>query len=452
LWADAFSSPRWSSDGQAIVLPGTYLKSKENAPSRPCVAVVDLASNTATCVEILKGKTETGTEEGFHHIEEARFLGGDKQRVLVRFHSHDDFFLIGATDYRRSAKGAWQVVRQREDIPDVAFNGLQVTVKQAFNEPPLLVATYNHTSRVILDPNPQLKNIELGRADIYIWKDKQGRQWKGGLFKPQNYKLGERYPLVIQTHGFSESKFIPSGAFPTAFAARELAAAGILVLQVSEGVCPIATSEEGPCTVAGYEAAANRLVSQGLVDPAKIGIIGFSRSCFYVMETLTTASIHFKAASITDGVMYTYLQYLASGAPGTDFASESDSMMGAQPFGVGLQAWLKRSPGFNLDKVNAPLLVVGEGRSSVLGMWEPYAGLRYLHNPVDLIVLNTHEHVLTNPAVRIASQGGSVDWFRFWLQGYEDPDPAKAEQYARWHEFRKLQQDNDEKRAVIQDR
>ena len=59
------ASPSWSSDGQAILLPGTFLSSKDNTPSRPCVAVVDLPSNTRTCVEILKGRTETGVEEGY---------------------------------------------------------------------------------------------------------------------------------------------------------------------------------------------------------------------------------------------------------------------------------------------------------------------------------------------------------------------------------------------------
>src|SRR5205807_9922760 len=96
-----------------------------------------------------------------------------------------------------------------------------------------------------------------------------------------------------------------------------------------------------------------------------------------------------------------------------------------------------------------PLMVVGEGSWSLLAMWEPYAGLRYLKKPVDLIMLNTDEHVLTNPAVRMASQGGSVDWFRFWLQDYEDPDPAKAEQYVRWRELRKMQVEN-EKKATSQ--
>jgi len=32
--------------------------------------------------------------------------------------------------------------------------------------------------------------------------------------------------------------------------------------------------------------------------------------------------------------------------------------------------------------------------------------------------------------------------FRFWLQDYEDPDPAKAEENARWRELRKLQEEN----------
>jgi hypothetical protein len=65
-----------------------------------------------------------------------------------------------------------------------------------------------------------------------------------------------------------------------------------------------------------------------------------------------------------------------------------------------------------------------------------YAPLRYLRKPVDLVLLPTNEHVLSNPRMRMASQGGTVDWFRFWLQDYEDRDPAKAEQYERWRHFR----------------
>jgi hypothetical protein len=45
-------------------------------------------------------------------------------------------------------------------------------------------------------------------------------------------------------------------------------------------------------------------------------------------------------------------------------------------------------------------------------------------------------------------QQGNVDWFDFWLNRYEDPDPAKTEQYKRWRELRKLQEAQDAERAT----
>jgi len=439
MWATGHD-PSWSSDGQKILLPGTFVSSKDHTPSRPCVAIVDLPSKTTTCVEMLKGHTETGVEEGYHLVKTARFADGDKQRIAVNFYNHQDLS-SGTTEYEQTADGKWLVKEQIEGEPKVEYNGLEIAVKQGLNAPPLLVATGKQGSRVIWDPNPQLKNIELGMASVYTWKDKEGRVWRGGLYKPSDIKPGHRYPLVIQTHGFMESEFRPSGLFPTAFAARALAAAGIVVLQTrdDEG-CPIGTLDEGPCAVSDYEAAAGQLVSEGLVDSNNIGIIGFSRTCFYVMETLTTGSLRLKAASITDGVMGNYLQYMTWGWPGNGVANDSNSLIGAPPFGEGLRQWFQRSPGFKLDRVNAPLLVAGSGPISLLGMWEAYVGLDYLKKPVDLIMLNTSEHVLTNPAARMASQGGSVDWFRFWLKGEEDHESAKVDQYARWHELRKLQE------------
>ena len=182
-------------------------------------------------------------------------------------------------------------------------------------------------------------------------------------------------------------------------------------------------------------------MEQGLVDPERIGIIGFSRTCFYVLEALTTSALRIKAASITDGVLADYLQYLlAVDESGNSLANDADNMIGAPPVGAGLQQWLHRSPLFNIVKVNTPVMVVAIGRPRLPFMWAPYAAMRYLHKPVDLILLNNNEHVLSNPAARLASQGGSVDWFRFWLQGYEDSDPAKADQYTRWRELRKLQE------------
>jgi len=431
-WDTGEPRPSWSSDGLAVLLPDTFLSSKDHTPSSPCVAVVDFPSATRTCVATLKGQTD---DKGYHSLQviEAHFAGGNKDRVIVTTHGGSDH----TAEYRRTGGSTWQdvVEGKRKSIEDEPKD-LEVIVKEGLDQAPLLVVKNKQTSRVLWDPNPQLDNIELGRASVYRWKDKKGREWEGGLYKPADYKPGERYPLVIQTHGFREFEFRPSGLFPTGSAARALAAAGIFVLQVGEH-CPIQMLSEGPCAASAYESAVDQLVSEGVVDPERIGIIGFSRSCYWVMEALTASSVHFKAALVTDGWMMTYLQYIMTiDLRENAVPRQFESVIGAPPFGENLQRWLKRSPAFNLDKITAPLLVVAAGRSNLMVMWEPYAGLRYLHKPTELVLLNTDEHVLTNPAVRLASQGGSVDWFRFWLKDEEDSDPDKAKQYARWHKLR----------------
>ena len=45
-------------------------------------------------------------------------------------------------------------------------------------------------------------------------------------------------------------------------------------------------------------------------------------------------------------------------------------------------------------------------------------------------------HNLQRPQARYASQQGNIDWFGFWLKGYENPDPEKAAQYNRWRTMR----------------
>jgi dipeptidyl aminopeptidase/acylaminoacyl peptidase len=436
--------PGWSRDGRAILLPGTFIPVKAGGASRPCVAVIDLASNARTCVVSLTA--ETDQEHRF--VAGARFIGGDHRRVLVIFESSVDGSVL-STEYRATGGGGWRMVGQGHDEPEGTRGRLSVEVRESFQQPPVLVASRGGVSRALWDPNPKLGEIEMGQVSIYKWKDREGKDWDAGLYKPNDYEPGRRYPLVIQTHGFPESQFRPSGIFTTAFAARALAAAGIMVLQVGEH-CPQLTTGEGACAASRYESAAKQLVLDGLVDPEEVGIIGFSGTCFYVMEALTTSTFHFKAASITDGKLVSYMQYMSIvDLYENDPLREFDSIIGAKPFGEGLLQWFERSPGFNLDKVTAPLLVVGEGPENMLGMWEPYAGLRLLNKPAELVMLNVKptQHILTNPAVRMASQGGSVDWFRFWLQDYEDPDPSKADQYKRWRELRKLQVGENVERA-----
>jgi hypothetical protein len=40
------------------------------------------------------------------------------------------------------------------------------------------------------------------------------------------------------------------------------------------------------------------------------------------------------------------------------------------------------------------------------------------------------------PRHRLAVYERNLDWFRYWLQNYRDPDKAKAAQYDRWDKLK----------------
>jgi hypothetical protein len=431
----------WSRDGTAVALTDTFLDREAPAPRdqpiRPCAVVVSLKQKRVDCVEPVMGDLENGEHEpGYRLVEGIRFDGSGDDRVVLKYTAG----LTSGRSYRRSS-GGWTA--ESGATPNV-HRPFDVLVKEGLNDPPVLLATdlASTKSRVLWDPNPWIRDIDMGQASVYRWKDSSGRDEVGGLFLPPDYDPRRKYPLVIQTHGFHEGQFVPSGIYPTGFAARELAAAGIMVLQVRG--CPIRhTPEEGPCQVAAYEAAVRQLAAEGKVDPNRVGIVGFSRTCYYTLEAITTSKIHFAAASISDGLDMGYMQYLLADKI---FSPDSNAVIGAPPFGDGLQKWLERSPGFNMNKVTTPLLVVGVGQIDIVAEWEPYAALWHQNKPADLLLLKEGTHPLSNPAQRAISQGSTVDWMRFWLLDEEDSDPAKKERYARWHHLRSLQRIGDNQR------
>lgn len=430
-WEEGSARPAWSSDGSRILLPGTFVK--RASQSTPCVLVVQLHSGSTECVRTLHRNLAAGFEPGYDALSEVSFVPGSNDRILLggsvpNRGEHQAKLLV------RSSSGVWNECPVNTTAEK---ENLHLQIVETFTEPPHLVASDPVTGamKTVLDPNPRLKEIALGNAELYRWTDASRRSWQGILYLPSGFREGTRYPLVIENHGFREDRFRPSGGFPSTFVAQELASAGIMVLHVRD--CPgRSTPTEGTCNVEEYMAAVEALSNAGMIDRTRVGLIGFSRTVFYVLKTLTSGKLQIAAASITDGITGGYFNYLCDIGPDDLFVKDAEALMGAAPMGEGLSHWLKNSPDFNMDNVVAPLRVVATSGKGVLEMWEPYAILERLHRPVDLIVLNTDEHVFSDPALRLAAQGGNVDWFRFWLQGYEDPDPLKARQYARWEKLR----------------
>lgn len=359
---------------------------------------------------------------------------------------------LRSREFRKAAKEKFPAA-SIENLP------LEVTLEQDVNTPPKLYVSdpASHEKKLLLDLNPQFSELDFGAVKT-IELNVAGVEMLAGLYLPPDYEPGKRYPLLIQTHGFMPNEFSMDGRseWGSGFAARPLAAKGVLVLQTlafkderdhershKEARFGANLEESGKnFAVLGYEKAIDYLDSQGLIDRNRVGITGFSRTVCFVGYALTHSKYRFAAASLVDGISCGYLEAIAEPEEIWDINNING---GAAPFGEGLKLWMKNSPGFNLDKVLTPVRLASLGDFSALSAWEWYAGLTLQKKPVHFVLIPHGLHVGGMVSERMLAQQELVDWFTFWLKGEEDSDPAKADQYHRWRELRKLQDENQTK-------
>jgi len=303
-----------------------------------------------------------------------------------------------------------------------------------------VIASDGARKSLLMYLNPQFQDLAFAMVEEVSWKNPLGDEEKGGLYWPVDYVAGRRYPLVIQTHAWSPDRFWMDGPWATAFAAQPLAGKGFFVLQLGEESAENLsdTPKEAPTAVAAYESAIDYLDGRRLIDRNLVGIIGFSRTCYYVTHMLAFSKYRIAAAVIADGVDANYFQYFAFSNAAPDLAAEVEALNGGAPFGDALPSWTNRVSAFHMDQVQAPLRIQALGPGSLLEEWNWFSGLSGLGKPVDMVYLPDGVHILEKPWDRMVSQQGDVDWFCFWLKGEEYPDQAKTEQYKRWRELRAL--------------
>lgn len=441
----------WASDGKRVLLTNTFLpldgavQGQQAMRKEMCaVADVQIQSGRAQCIAITRDATlPTAFNPKPLELEKAS-LGLKQDEVILHFEWPQD--KRGQTEWYQNDNGVWTLVKTLQDGaastsatigPQLTASTISVRIGQALNEPPVLWATDNRTGRgrEIWNPNPQFNHVSYGEASIFHWKDGTGYQWTGGLIKPLGFVAGKRYPLIIQTHGFLDFEFMTDGQYPSGMAARPLASEGFMVLQIQTNYTHVGELAEADDNVRGYESAIAQLASDGLVDPNRVGIVGFSRTSWYVETALIKNPILFAAASISDGTDQSYMQEMLYQL---DRVSEGQQMYSATPFGKGLVQWMELAPSFHLDEVVAPVMISALGPPSILEEWEIYASLYKQRKPIEFMYIPDDQHIVQKPMARLASEQSCIDWFQFWLQDYERPRPDDPEQYARWRHLREM--------------
>lgn len=451
----------WSSDGRRAILINTALpitSAEEDRKNTSYIVELDAVTGDWAIVEALvPAPRNAGTpKETVSTVSGADWVRRDEAfRVKRTTWEGPGPPSISTTVYSRSGTG-WRaraggsLKKQDPDRSEVA-----VVVRQSADDPPMPVATYRGREVPLLQPDPALNGIWRAPVRRVEWREKDGRTIAGGLMLPR--EVSAPPPLVIQAYHYQPGLFRPDGSAPTAYAAQLLVSAGIAVLDLDIPAVDrdadwrrkvSGTVHEGVSFVERIDAAVAALASQNLIDPAKVGLVGFSRGGFMAYYAIThPGETPLQAAVVADAYSGSYGAYVADAATAPFWTTGDggyETYYGGGTFWQNKAAWLEHTPGFNVDRVTTPTLFTAHEVSTNLFSLETLGAFRINRRPFEYWTFGVGSHQLQRPKERIVSIEGSVDWMRFWLLHAQSDEPQKARQYERW---RKIRSDWEKQRA-----
>jgi dipeptidyl aminopeptidase/acylaminoacyl peptidase len=207
-----------------------------------------------------------------------------------------------------------------------------------------------------------------------------------------------------------------------------LAENGVSALCINQAPYRLDAVERYGLGLSAVRSVVDLLASKGEIDRTKVGMGGLSFGTEATLWTVMKSDL-LAAASVTSiGMSRNY--YLFGTMRGEVYLRPLKEFWQLGSPEETAERWRLLSPAANLDKIKAPILMQMPEQEYVMAL--DYAIPLIRDQRADLYVFPNEPHQKFQPRHKLAAYERNIDWFRFWLQGYEDPDPAKRAEYKRW--------------------
>lgn len=290
--------------------------------------------------------------------------------------------------------------------------------------------------------NHQLADRRLPLASEVHWKSKDGTAVRGWLLVPPELTRNQNpLPLITFIHGG------PSTPMPLGFAEHfwkwpypfEVCALhGIAVFFPNyRGNTTFGRPFASPARIDGAPvedivSGIENLIEEGIADRQRLAISGFSWGA-WLGPIVMTRYKEFQAASFAEGAGNFVTVYdLMSGNVNHGV---HDDIVGASLYDDP-KHYLRLSPALHFRGLRTASLFEAGGQSAAIFMMGYPKAAKYAGMPTKFVIYPQTGHNPSRPRIQMESATRNLDWFRFWLQDYEDPDKEKAEQYSRWRKMR----------------
>jgi dipeptidyl aminopeptidase/acylaminoacyl peptidase len=278
----------------------------------------------------------------------------------------------------------------------------------------------------VTDTNPFQVDFAWGSSTVIDFVTASGRPLQAALHYPANYVPGQRYPMIVQPYEITSAQ-VHNYVVPSEFGefnATVFTQNGYFVLRPD---IVYRARDPGVSAVEALVPAAQRVVDMGLADPDRIGLAGHSWGAYQAAFTVTQTDA-FAAAAASAPLTNMISMYLSVfwnlGMPNARIFEIDQGRMEV-PFWHDVEAYIRNSPVFHVERLNTPLLVAfgrDDGAVDFNQGVELYNAARRAGRDMVLLVYEGENHTISRRANQRDLHRRVLAWFGHHLKGGEAAD------------------------------
>ncbi|HVF91494.1 MAG TPA: prolyl oligopeptidase family serine peptidase [Blastocatellia bacterium] len=212
----------------------------------------------------------------------------------------------------------------------------------------------------VSDINQQLKKKTIARTEVIKWKGARDEEVEGILYYPHDFEPGRKYPLVVMPHGGPAAADFDSWSDRMSYPHNLVAQRGAFILKPNyhgssnyglKWVESIGGGKYYDLEVPDIEKGVDYLIDRGLVDPDRLGAMGWSNGAILTIA-LTVTTDRYKVASAGAGDV----DWTSDWGNAHFGASFDNYYFGKSPL-EDPKLYIDKSPFYKLDRVRTPTII-----------------------------------------------------------------------------------------------
>jgi dipeptidyl aminopeptidase/acylaminoacyl peptidase len=410
------ASPRWSGDGSHIAFIGGLMS--DEAITGGDVYLIAAAGGAAVDVTpMLAASVQTiGWNGSSAKLIANEFAAGDEVIAQIDVNAKTQHELW------RAPEMVWgnNLVGLTPGDVGVSLSksgAMSAVIHQSYTSAPEIETGAIGRWKPITHVNADVRAL-TGKVTNLTWKS-DGSAVQGMLVSPPSIEPGKKYPLVVEVHGgpaFAHYPVFP--ASPERFDAG-LSSQGYFVFRPNprgsygqgEAFTRANVKDFGYGDLRDILSGIDAVQADAPIDPARVGIIGWSYGGYMTMWALTQTN-RFKAA-VSGAGLSDWLSYYGT--------NDIDTWM-IPYFGASVyddpKVYERSSPITFIKNVHTPTLIVGGDRDAEVPISQSYEywnALKRFGVKTQFVVYPDEGHFFFQPADQADVMSRAVDWFKTQL-------------------------------------